>query len=136
MDLDKCAIFTAIATQSCALKCISNHLMTTFALISGHSLLHRHRSRIKRSFDVEMEGLDLRVPDSECSESGRLFYTSFETGLQIEQKRLDFSLGFLITTMFSLKSDLLKAYPNMTYVPLCLEINVLFIEAPTQHDAT
>jgi hypothetical protein len=107
--------------------------MTTFALISGHSLLHRHRSRIKQSFDVEMEGLDPRVLDSECSESRRLFYTGFETGLQIGQKRLDFSLDFLITTMFSLKSELLKAYPNMTYVPFCLEISVLFIKAPTQH---
>jgi hypothetical protein len=65
------------------------------------------------SFDIAMKGLNPRVLDTECSESGRLFNNGLETGLELGQKRLNVSLGFSIMTSFSHKSELLRAYTSM-----------------------
>ena len=56
-----------------------------------------------------VEGLNPKVPNSERSESGRLFYTDFKIELGLRQKRLDFSPSFSITTLLSLKLELLRA---------------------------
>ena len=56
-----------------------------------------------------VEGLNPKVPDLKRSKSGRLFYTDFEAELGLGQKQLDFSLSFSITTLLSLKLELLRA---------------------------
>jgi hypothetical protein len=97
-------------------------------------------SKIGRSFGVATKGLIPRVPNSECLESGRLFYNGLETELGLRQKRLDFVFRFLdYDNVFSqteathnLHQHDLNQY-QILFAPLCLEFSVLIIEGFTQH---
>ena len=57
-------------------------------------------SRIKQHSSLGTESLNPRVPDSVCSESGRIFFIGLEPDLEWGRKWLDFYVRFGITTAF------------------------------------